>query len=84
MSDKDDAKRAREQKKQEALERSLARQADPAYFSKIAESNVKVVQASADESVADDEEPAVADDPHDPDFDPFKPKSNGKFKIFVR
>jgi hypothetical protein len=79
------SKRIREEKKQAALERSRQRQADPEYFKKIADNNVKPVKEAATEppvlSDGEDEEEEEAQAEVDP-FQTFVPK--GRSKIFIR
>lgn len=77
------SKRIREEKKRAAMERSKQRQADPDYFKKISENNVKVVVESSSEAeaAAAEEVEDVTDVDADP-FQTFKPK--GRAKIFIR
>ncbi len=86
----EEAKRIREEKKREAIERSKQRQADPKYFSKIKEINEEVAkneesknQASNSTKEEDDEVAAELDD--DVDNDPFRTiKSKSRNKISVK
>mmetsp|Transcript_26916 Transcript_26916/g.45434 ORF Transcript_26916/g.45434 Transcript_26916/m.45434 type:complete len:190 (-) Transcript_26916:1523-2092(-) len=78
------SKRIREEKKQAALERSRQRQADPEYFKKISDNNVKPVKEVSAPVTGDDEQDQ--DEPEssgevDP-FQTFVPK--GRSKIFIR
>jgi hypothetical protein len=76
------SKRIREEKKQAALERSKQRQADPDYFKKMNEKNVKPVKEEL--SAADTDTPQDEEDEEE-EVDPFQtfvPK--GRAKIFIR
>lgn len=81
------SKRIREEKKQAALERSRQRQADPNYFQKIAETNIKPVKEKLESPQNDttqeeeDEEEEEVSGEVDP-FQTFVPK--GRSKIFIR
>ena len=76
------AKSERERKKQEAIERSKARQKDPAYFQQIAETNTKpemkslegLEEISVSTEVGDDDNAASSADP----FLDVPSKSRGK------
>lgn len=78
LSAVEEAKRLRELKKQEALERSRQRQANPAYFQQRADLNVPPPKAlvAADE-VEEDSEEHTSDDP----FRSYK--SSARPKVFV-
>ena len=85
LSAVDEAKRLREQKKLEALERSRQRQANPEYFKQKAELNQapkpKLVAVEAAEDVEEEEE--GPEEPQDDDpFRSYKPK--GRSKVFVK
>ena len=77
--DKVEAKRMRELRKQEAIERSKTRQANPEYFAKIVEDN-RPPAPKTEETVNSEKETAVAhdspvmDSEYDENFDPFKRK----------
>jgi hypothetical protein len=87
------AKQERDRKKQEALERSRQRQADPEYFRRRSEQNEEAAAArakTASESAtagtaiepADEEEQQSEESHND---DPFRTyKSKGKSKVFVK
>ena len=66
------AKAEREKKKQEAIERSKARQRDPSYFNKIVESNVAPEKPNLDglEEISSDFNDMNKDEDED-DSDPF-------------
>lgn len=81
------SKRIREEKKQIALERSRQRQADPEYFKKIVDNNVKPVkeEQSAEESEGLEREEEQEEEEEQAEVDPFRsfvPK--GRAKIFIR
>lgn len=80
------SKRIREEKKQAALERSRQRQADPEYFKKIADNNVKAVkEVPVAESGGDDDQQDQEEREDSGEVDPFQtftPK--GRSKIFIR
>ncbi len=80
----DEAKRLRELKKQEALERSRLRQANPDYFKQKAELNTKPEQNSTEDSapVVDEEENNTDNGSSDDPFRSYKPSSRSK--IFVK
>lgn len=92
LAAKEEAKRLREDKKREAMQRSLERQANPDYFSKIAERNKATEKPLEKEPAAIAEEEgndptSSAPEVDDEEFDPFKPSTGDvkkKFKIFVR
>ena len=89
IRDREEAKVLRDQKKLEALERSRARQADPAYFIRRTELNKKPEKEQAPEVIEAETTNESENDPEsieDLDFDPFKPSSSDRrrFKIFVK
>ena len=92
---RDALKQERDMRKNEAIERSLRRQADPRYFERILEQNKKPEQSAISplgdngnigdtELDADDE--AISDKQIALDSDPFRPSysKRGKNKISVR
>ena len=91
LSAAEEAKRLREQRKQEAIERSRQRQANPDYFKTKAELNTpppetKAVSGqegeNATESTAEDE---ADEKTEEEDIDPFRSyKPNSRPKVFVK
>lgn len=86
---RDTAKQLREMKKQEAIERSARRQADPLYFERIVVQNKKPepIIDTATESDVDCTEDPLSDEVSNEKFDPFRPNyanKEKKNKIFVR
>ena len=72
----------REQKKAEALARSKARQADPAYFQKIQNTNLKPEKPKMEEGTGKEEEEEEEED--EEEDDPFRTyKSTGRSKIHI-
>ena len=73
------AKEEREKKKQEAIERSKARQRDPSYFNKIVESNVAPEKPNLDnlDEVSNDINQQEDEDDSDP-FSSSKKTTRGK------
>lgn len=84
LSAVDEAKRLRDQKKQEALERSRQRQANPEYFKQKAERNQApaVAEIVPAENVEEGEEEDKGESQEDDPFRSYKPK--GRSKIFVK
>jgi hypothetical protein len=86
---RDTAKQLREIKKQEAIERSVRRQADPQYFDRIVGQNRKPepIADTPTESGVDCEEVPLNAETSNEKFDPFRPtyaNKEKKNKIFVR
>jgi hypothetical protein len=78
------SRRIREEKKREALERSKQRQADPEYFKKRADANVKPEPVASAEPVDEGSDDDKDDDEKGPS-NPFESyPSKGRSKIFVR
>lgn len=79
------AKKARELKKQEALERSKLRQAHPQYFKQKAELNTPLPNAEPVKEVAVEDDDTTNCDEGDNIDDPFRSyKPKGRPKIFVK
>lgn len=79
------AKKQREDKKREALDKSKARQSDPEYFKKIAELNVKPIPTESLEVVEQvDTEDSSENSNQTATNDPFRIDAKRRSKIFVK
>ena len=91
QASRDAAKAVREQRKLEALERSRARQANPAYFTQRQDSNAEAVAKNASSADAAQQEAENGEgeggdekdeEEEEEDLDPFRPyKSKGRAKV---
>ena len=94
LAGKEEAKKLRELKKQEALQRSLERQKNPEYFAQISEKNKRVEKPLLEKDVEGEEDHRLdenvsiaqqnGDEDEDNNDDPFRSKDKRKFKIFVK
>jgi hypothetical protein len=79
------AKELRERKKQEALERSRQRQADPNYFKKIADLNVKEVpKLDSANDISESNEDCLKESSAAVDDDPFRTVPSTRSKIYIK